>query len=430
MFAPLKNIGLIIIDEEHEGAYKQTNPAPRYDARIVAQKLSEFHNCPLISGSATPDISMYYKALNAGSLFEMKHRYKNAPIAPVTVINMQEYGRAAYKNVISKPLQSAIQETLDNNQQVILLINRRGFSTYTQCKACGHVIECPNCAIPMIWHSTDQHLKCHYCNHIEYFPEFCPECGSDALKNSGTGTQKIEQYIQELFPDKKVERIDSDVLVRKGEHIKLLERFQKGDIDILVGTQMIAKGLDNPNVTLVGVISADASFNLPDYRASERGFQLLTQVAGRAGRGEFTGRVFFQTYNPEFYALESAKSQNYREFYDKEIISREEFDYPPYSKIIRFIISSQNNFRAEKAAAEIALSLSGVIEKYGISERLEVLGPTACVIERINGNYRFQIIIKNKLDNKGHRFISSFIDKINMPKDVKLAIDVDPLDIL
>ena len=430
VFAPLKNIGLIIIDEEHEGAYKQTNPAPRYDARIVAQKLSEFHNCPLISGSATPDISMYYKALNAGSLFEMKHRYKNAPIAPVTVINMQEYGRAAYKNVISKPLQSAIQETLDNNQQVILLINRRGFSTYTQCKACGHVIECPNCAIPMIWHSKDQHLKCHYCNHIEYFPEFCPECGSDALKNSGTGTQKIEQYIQELFPDKKVERIDSDVLVRKGEHIKLLERFQKGDIDILVGTQMIAKGLDNPNVTLVGVISADASFNLPDYRASERGFQLLTQVAGRAGRGEFTGRVFFQTYNPEFYALESAKSQNYREFYDKEIISREEFDYPPYSKIIRFIISSQNNFRAEKAAAEIALSLSGVIEKYGISERLEVLGPTACVIERINGNYRFQIIIKNKLDNKGHRFISSFIDKINMPKDVKLAIDVDPLDIL
>ncbi|MBR6098825.1 primosomal protein N' [bacterium] len=430
VFAPLKNIGLIIIDEEHESAYKQTNPAPRYDARIVAQKLSEFHNCPLISGSATPDISMYYKALNAGSLFEMKHRYRNAPIAPVTVINMQEYGKAAYKSIISKPLQTAIQETLDNKQQVILLINRRGFSTFTQCQACGHVIECPNCAIPMIWHSKDQHLKCHYCNHIEYFPDFCPECGSDALKNSGTGTQKIEQYVQELFPEHKVERIDSDILVRKGEHIRLLERFQKGDIDILVGTQMIAKGLDNPNVTLVGVISADASFNLPDFRSSERGFQLLTQVAGRAGRGEFTGRVFFQTYNPEFYALESAKSQNYREFYDKEIISREEFDYPPYSKIVRLIISSQNNFRAEKAAAEIALNLCTVIEKYGISERLEVLGPSPCVIERINSYYRFQIIIKNKLDNKGHRFIASYLSKITMPKDVKLAVDVDPLDIL
>ena len=430
VFAPLKNIGLIIIDEEHESAYKQTNPAPRYDARTVAQKLSEFHNCPLISGSATPDISMYYKALNAGSLFEMKHRYRNAPIAPVTVINMQEHGRAAYKSVVSKPLQVAIQETLDKKQQVILLINRRGFSTYTQCKACGHVIECPNCAIPMIWHAKEQHLKCHYCNHIEYFPDFCPECGSDALKNSGTGTQKIEQYVQDLFPDYKVERIDSDVLVRKGEHIRLLDRFQKGDIDILVGTQMIAKGLDNPNVTLVGVISADASFNLPDFRASERGFQLLTQVAGRAGRGEFTGRVFFQTYNPEFYALESAKSQNYREFYEKEIISREEFDYPPYSRIIRFIISSVNNFRAEKAAAEIALSLETITEKYGISERLEILGPTPCVIERINGMYRFQIIIKNKLDNKGHNFISSFVSKITMPKDVKLSVDVDPLDIL
>ncbi len=430
VFAPLKNIGLIIIDEEHESAYKQTNPAPRYDARTVAQKLSEFHNCPMISGSATPDISMYYKALNAGSLYEMPHRYKNAPIAPVTVINMQEYGRAAYKSVISKPLETAIQETLDKKQQVILLINRRGFSTYTQCKACGHVIECPNCAIPMIWHSKDQQLKCHYCNHAEYFPEFCPECGSDALRNSGTGTQKIEQYVKDLFPEYNIERIDSDVLVRKGEHIRLLERFQKGEIDILVGTQMIAKGLDNPNVTLVGVISADASFNLPDFRASERGFQLLTQVAGRAGRGEFTGRVFFQTYNPEFYALESAKAQNYRNFYDKEIISREEFDYPPYSKIVRLIISSKNNFRAERAASEISLSLCTIIEKYGISERLEVLGPTPCVIERINSFYRFQILIKNKLDNKGHNFISSFLNKVTMPKDVKLAVDVDPLDIL
>ena len=368
VFAPLKNIGLIIIDEEHEGAYKQTSPAPRYDARVVAQKLAEFHKCSLLLGSATPDISSYYRATNSGNLFELKKRFNDAKVPPVTVINMQEYGRAAYKNVISIPLQNAIKETLENKQQVILLINRRGFSTFTQCKSCGHVIECPNCAIPMIWHSKDQMLKCHYCNHSEYFPDFCPECGSDALKNSGTGTQKIEQYIQDLFPDKNVERIDSDILVRKGEHIRLLEKFQKGDIDILVGTQMIAKGLDNPNVTLVGVISADASFNLPDFRASERGFQLLTQVAGRAGRGEFSGKVFFQTYNPDYYALASAKAQNYDEFYATEIIAREEFDYPPYSKIVRLIISSMNNFRAEKAAAEIALSLCTIIEKYGVSE--------------------------------------------------------------
>lgn len=430
VFAPLKNIGLIIIDEEHEGAYKQTTPAPRYDARVVARKLAEFHNCPLLLGSATPDISTYYRAMNTGNLFELKKRYNDAKVPPVVVINMQEYGRAAYRSVISKPMQVKIRETLDQGKQVILLINRRGFSTYTQCQACGHVIECPNCAIPMIWHAKDQMLKCHYCNHAEYFPDVCPECGSDAFKNSGTGTQKIEQYIKELFPENNVERIDSDILVRKGEHIRLLEKFQRGDIDILVGTQMIAKGLDNPNVTLVGVISADASFNLPDFRASERGFQLLTQVAGRAGRGEFAGKVLFQTYNPDFYALESAKSQNYGEFYTAEIAAREEFDYPPFSQIIRLILSSQNGFRAEKSAQEIAMRLSLMVEKFGISERIEVLGPTPCVIERINSQYRFQILIKNKMGEKGHQFVSSFMNKIIMPKDIRLAIDVDPLDIL
>ena len=451
VFAPLKNIGLIIIDEEHESAYKQTTPAPRYDARVVAKKLSEFHNCPLLLGSATPDISTYYRAVNSGNLFEMKKRFNDAKVPPVTVINMQDHGRAAYKNVISIPLQTEIRETLEKGQQVILLINRRGFSTFTQCQACGHVIECPNCAIPMIWHSKDQMLKCHYCNHTEYFPDVCPECGSDAFKNSGTGTQKIEQYIKDIFPENNVERIDSDILVRKGEHIRLLEKFQRGDIDILVGTQMIAKGLDNPNVTLVGVISADASFNLPDFRASERGFQLLTQVAGRAGRGEFAGKVLFQTYNPDFYALESAKSQNYGEFYATEIAARAEFDYPPFSQIIRLILSSQNNFRAEKSAQEIALRLCTMIEKYGsaatdrsignneivgtddekgISKCIEVLGPSPCVIERINGQYRFQLLIKNKMGAKGHKFISSFLNKIIMPKDIKLAIDVDPLDIL
>lgn len=430
VFAPLKNIGLIIIDEEHEGAYKQTTPAPRYDARVVARKLAEFHNCQLLLGSATPDISTYYRAMNTGNLFELKKRYNDAKVPPVVVINMQEYGRAAYRSVISKPMQVEIRETLDQGKQVILLINRRGFSTYTQCQACGHVIECPNCAIPMIWHAKDQMLKCHYCNHAEYFPDVCPECGSDAFKNSGTGTQKIEQYIKELFPENNVERIDSDILVRKGEHIRLLEKFQRGDIDILVGTQMIAKGLDNPNVTLVGVISADASFNLPDFRASERGFQLLTQVAGRAGRGEFAGKVLFQTYNPDFYALESAKSQNYGEFYTAEIAAREEFDYPPFSQIIRLILSSQNGFRAEKSAQEIAMRLSLMVEKFGISERIEVLGPTPCVIERINSQYRFQILIKNKMGEKGHQFVSSFMNKIIMPKDIRLAIDVDPLDIL
>lgn len=430
VFAPLQNVGLIIIDEEHENSYKQTNPSPRYDARTVAIKLAQFHNCPLLLGSATPDISTYYRAVNSGSLFEMLNRYNNAPVAKTSVINMQTNSKQAYRGVISVQLQKAIEETLEKGQQVILLINRRGFSTYTQCQSCGTVIECEHCSIPMIWHSESSTLKCHYCNRTKSFPDECHKCGSDALKNSGMGTQKIEILIKELFKSARVERIDSDILTKKNAHIELLDKFQQGEIDILIGTQMIAKGLDNPNVTLVGVISADASFNLPDFRASERGFQLLTQVAGRSGRGEFSGSVIFQTYNPDFYALESAKAQNYNNFYETEIQAREEFDYPPFSQVARLILSCENNFRAEKSAQEIALRLNTIIDKQGISEHLIVLGPTPCVIEKIKGLYRFQIIIKNKLEEKGHAFISKFLNQISVPKDIKLTIDIDPIDIL
>ena len=430
VFAPLTNIGLIIIDEEHENSYKQTSPAPRYDARLVAQKLSQFYRCPLIFGSATPDISTYYIAANNNNLFELKTRYNNAPLAKATVINMQEYALAAYKGIISKPLQTRIKETLDNKKQVILLINRRGYSTYTQCRACGEVLKCPNCAIPMIWHANTQMLECHYCGKKMSFPDTCPSCGSEALKNSGIGTQKVEMYIKELYPEANVARIDSDILVRKNAHIEILDKFQKGEIDILVGTQMIAKGLDNPNVTLVGVISADSNFNMPDYRAAERGFQLLMQVAGRAGRGKDEGEVIFQTYNPDFYAFNSAKIQNYDRFYNTEIKAREEFDYPPFSKIIRIILTSESNIRAEKSAREIALRFNMMVEKFGFGEYLSILGPSACVIEKINGSYRFQILVKNKLGDKGHDFVSKFLDKIKVAKDIRLTVDVDPMDIL
>lgn len=430
VFAPLQNIGLIIIDEEHEGAYKQTNPAPRYDARVVARRLAQFHQAHLLLGSATPDVSTYYFAQNNNNVFQMLKRFNNAPLAKPEVINMQEYGKAAYRSIISKPLQTEIKEAVENGKQVILLMNRRGFSTYTQCKACGTVVECPDCSIPMVWHSDGKKLKCHYCSKEMSFPDFCPQCGSDALSNSGSGTQKIEILVKELFPDYRVERIDSDILTKKNAHIELLSKFQKGEIDILVGTQMIAKGLDNPNVTLVGVISADTGFSVPDFRASERGFQLLTQVAGRAGRGEYKGKVLFQTYNPDYYAFQTAKSQNYDKFFETEIKARQEFDYPPFSQIIRLILSSQNNFRAEKSAMEIAMRLTTMTEKFGFTEYLETLGPTPCIISKINGYYRFQILIKNKLSQKGHDFVSKFMNKITLPKDIKLAIDVDPLDIL
>ena len=430
VFAPLQNIGLIIIDEEHESAYKQTNPAPRYDAKVIAEKLSEFYNAPLLLGSATPDIVSYYKAKNSGALFELKHRFNNVPLAKTSVINMQEHRKSAFKGTISKIIETEIKETLDKQQQVIILVNRRGFSTFTQCQSCGTVLECKNCSKPLVWHANEQIFKCHYCGSTKEFPDNCPECGSNALHNSGLGIQKIELLIKELFPNAKIERLDSDSLTRKNEHIRILDRFQNKEIDILIGTQMVAKGLDNPNVTLVGVISADASFNLPDFRAPERGFQLLTQVAGRVGRGEFKGKVLFQTYNPDFYALESAKEQNYEDFYSTEIKAREEFDYPPFSKIIRLILSSPNQYRTEKSAMEIAMRLRILIDKFGTKEKLEVLGPTECVIGRLSGKYRYQIIIKNKMEEKGHSFISKFLSQMTIPKDIRLAIDVDPLDIL
>lgn len=430
VFAPLKNIGLIIIDEEHESAYKQTMPAPRYDARKVAQKLAELNNCPLLSGSATPDINTYYYAKNSGSLLEMKKRYNDYPMAKVRVVDMREEHFRANHGVFSRSLKTAIEKNLRDKKQTIILMNRRGFSTYTQCLACGEVIQCPKCAIPLIFHSQTQTLKCHYCEHEEPLVTQCPKCGSDALQNCGTGVQKVELIAQKLFPNCNIVRLDSDSLARKNEHIRILEDFRNGKIDILIGTQMLAKGLDNPNVTLVGVINADNGFNLPDFRSCERGFQLLTQVAGRAGRGDNPGEVYFQTYNPDFFGLETAKQQDYESFYNTEIEAREDFDYPPFSQIIRVILSSKNQFRAERSAQEIAMRLNDIVDKRQLTEPVAVLGPNPCVIERLQEYYRFQILIKNKLGEKGRRFILSFLAQIKLPDDIKLTVDVDPIDIL
>ncbi|MDD3237768.1 MAG: primosomal protein N' [Candidatus Gastranaerophilales bacterium] len=430
VFAPLQNIGLIIIDEEHEASYKQTSPAPRYNAKTVASKLAEFYNSALILGSATPDVQTYYFAKNTNNLVTLTKRFNDAPMAKVSIIDMRDEFIKQNKSIFSRTLIRAIDDNLSENKQTMLLMNRRGFSTQILCKNCGEIIECPNCSIPMIWHEAEKILKCHWCNHQGPMPAVCPKCGSDAIRGYGIGTQRVESIVQKLFPDARIDRLDSDVLTTKSGHIDILDKFSNGEIDILIGTQMIAKGLDNPNVTLVGVINSDSSFNLPDYRSSERGFQLLTQVAGRAGRGEFSGKVFFQTYNPDFYAIETAKEQDYSSFYSEEIDSRSAFDYPPFSQILKIVISSENNFRAEKSAQEIVLRLNTIIDKHGISERLIVLGPSSCILERINNEYRFQILIKNKMDKKGHFFISSFLQKIKLPQDIKLVVDIDPIDIL
>lgn len=430
VFAPLNNIGLVIIDEEHENTYKQTSPSPRYDARLVAEKICELNNATLVKGSATPDISSYFKALSSDNLITLKNRYNNVDLAKVTVIDMREEFYKESRSIFSNTLINAVNNALKNKKQTILLMNRRGFYTSVQCKSCGEVIKCPNCDIPMIYHNSDKTLKCHWCDTTKKLPDKCPKCSSTEIKMSGMGTQRIENIASKLFPNAKIERIDSDVLSSKTKYIEILERFQNGDIDILIGTQIIAKGLDNKNVTLVGVVDADISFSLPDYRSSERGFQLLMQVAGRAGRGEFDGKVIFQTYNPDLYAIENAKAQNYLEFYENEINRREMFDYPPFCQIIKIVISSINEDRAYKCAQEISERLKTQITKLGLSEYIEINGSMKCIMYKLNLEYRFQIIIKNKMNKKGQYIVSTFMKNTSIADDIKMIIDIDPVDII
>lgn len=429
IFAPIQNLGLVIIDEEHDSGYKQTMPNPRYNTKDVAKKLCELYGARLILGSATPSIESYYEAINTNSLFKLKERYNNALLPKVCVIDMKEERQEKNYTLFSRTLKEQVKKTIENGNQVIFLINRRGFSSYTQCMECGTIIECPKCAIPLIYHSSDDSYKCHYCNYEIKNPK-CKKCDSENFEHFGMGSQKVEIAAKAHFPDYRIERLDSDSLSKKNEHLEILKRFQNKEIDILIGTQMIAKGLDNKNVTLVGVINADLSFNLPDYRSSERGFSILTQVAGRSGRGEQEGKVIFQTYNKDNVYLNNAKEQNYEEFYENEIQMRELLDYPPYSKMIRVVLSSKNEFRAEKSALEIELHLSDYIKKLSLDERLIVLGPCPCVISKIREEYRFNILIKNKLGENGHRIILRFLRTIKLPDDIKMVVDIDPSDIL
>ncbi len=431
VFAPIKNIGLIVIDEEHESSYKQTSPVPRYNAKTLAEELAKRSGAALVLGSATPDVNTYYKASNTNKILSLPERAATSHNLPrVVMVDLKHESNRFNKSIYSKQLQNAIKENLEAGKQSIILLNRRGFSTYTFCEGCGYTAECKKCSIPLILHKTNSRLRCHYCNYEQPVFTACPECGSDAIRHQGMGTQKAEMEFMQLFPEAKAARIDSDVMSKKDEYIKVLDSFTRGDIDVLIGTQMIAKGLDIHNVTLVGVLSADSLFNIPDFRAEERGFQLLTQVAGRAGRGDFRGKVYFQTYIPDFFTLNTAKNQDFITFYNVEVQKRYEFDYPPFSQIIRLIISTTEDIRTQKFALDVAFRLNEHTKKFGIDEKLEVLGPSPCIIGKIKGEYRYQIIIKNRLGDKGHSMISSYIKGLNVPQDVKFLVDVDPYDML
>ena len=288
---------------------------------------------------------------------------------------------------------------------------------------------CEKCAIPLIYHRNTNSYKCHYCNYERQITN-CPKCNSTALEHFGLGSEKVEEAARVFFPDYRIERLDSDSLNQKNKHVEILKRFQNGETDILIGTQMIAKGLDNKNVTLVGVINADLSFNLPDYRSSERGFSILTQVAGRSGRGDKEGKVIFQTYNSNNEFLKNAKEQDYENFYETESSLREMLNYPPFSRMIRIILSSKNEYRAQKAASEIEFNLSGYLKKMSYDEVIEILGPVECIIKKIKEEFRYNIIIKNQLNSTGHKAVLRFLKSVKLPPDIKMVVDIDPSDIL
>lgn len=427
VFAPVQDLGLIVMDEEHESAYKQDTPSPRYHARDVAIERARRYSAKVLLGSATPDITTYYIAKNSDKILSLPERIEARPMPEVHLIDMKEEMERGNKSIFSRSLSYHIQETVDNGHQVILLINRRGFTTYVFCRSCGYVAQCKHCAIPLIYHYKSDQLRCHYCNFSRDNYKRCPECDSTHIKHYGTGTQKVEQELSRKFPDLRILRLDSDVTTKKNAHYEIIESFAQGQADVLIGTQMVAKGLDLHNVTLVGVLASDSSFTFPDYRAMERGFQLLTQVAGRAGRGEFSGNVIFQCYSPDIYAIACAQKQDYGCFYSLEIVERENYGYPPFSQLIRIVISSESYEETFTDSLTLANFLN---ENLGdLSEKLEILGPSDCLIPKIQNRFRMQVLIKNLMSIRGQEMVSALL-RTYQTAHSRMIVDVDALNML
>lgn len=393
IFAPFTNIGLIILDEEHESTYKQED-SPRYHARDVAIWRSEFYKCPIILGSATPALESFARAKKGVyKLLALKHRALHQALPTVFIADMREELRQGNRSMFSQSLIEAIRLRLEKKEQMVLFLNRRGYSSFVLCRDCGTVVQCPNCDISLTYHRTTEKLKCHYCGYEEHVPQICPQCQSDHIRYFGTGTQKVEEELYKLFPEARVLRMDVDTTKHKGAHEEILEIFGAGQADILLGTQMIAKGLDFPNITLVGVLSADTSLHLPDYRAAERTFQLLTQVSGRAGRHDKLGEVIIQTYTPEHYAIELAKSQEYEPFYEREMFLRRRSNYPPYYFVALIQLSHEDVMMAAEYAGRVADWLRG-----NLSNQVAIIGPTTASIARLQNRYRYQCLIKYKIE--------------------------------
>lgn len=391
VFTPVKNLEYIFIDEEHESSYKQ-DQTPRYETGRVAEWLSEITEAKLIVGSATPKIETYKKALDSEyKLCTLSQRIIQDEMPPVKIVDLRDEFRKGNKSIISDDLYEATTEALKAKKQVIFFVNRRGASTFVVCRDCGFVSECPNCEIPLTYHPSEgEVLKCHHCDFRTKVPVICPKCKSHAIRYFGLGTQRAEIEAKKMFPKARIMRMDKDTTRKRGSHETIYNNFASGDFDILVGTQLIAKGWDLPNVAVVGVISADTMLNLPDFRSAERTFSLLTQVAGRTGRGYHPGKVIIQTYNPESYAIKTAAKHDYVEFYQREIRDREKYSYPPFSTLIKLTFSSTNNKKAEDETNQ----LMRILENELIDKNIQVMGPSTAFLSKIAGKYRWQIILK------------------------------------
>lgn len=436
VFAPFKNLGLIIIDEEHESTYKSSQN-PKYQTIDVAKKRVELEDAFLILGTATPSLETYNSALNNEiKLLELHKRANKLSLPEVILVDMREELKDGNKSIFSQSLYEEMINTLNNKKQIILFLNKRGFSSFVSCRNCGYVVKCKSCEISMTYYKRIQKLRCHYCGETEEVPHICPECGSKYIKYFGVGTEQIEEMVKEFFPSARIRRMDSDTTNKKGSYEEILGAMKNKEIDILIGTQMISKGLDFEDVSLVGIIAADTSLNLPDYRAPEKSFQLITQVAGRSGRGEERGKVILQTYNPEHYSIIHSRKQDYIGFFNSEIILRKEFLYPPFINILTILIYGENKLSVGKLSKEIYNIIGREIyNEYGESYKDHIIGPNPAPIERIKNNFRFQIILK--IDDDKLDYFKRLIKRVCMYneyklniKDIKISIDINPVNML
>jgi len=446
IFAPVEPLGLIVVDEEHEHTYKQEE-APRYHARDVAVMRGQMENAVVVLGSATPSLESYYNCRRGKfALLELPQRVDDQKMPRVRVVDMRQASRDGKGPPIFSPqLKEAILQRLERKEQTILFLNRRGYSSSLMCEKCGQVCGCPNCALALTYHRPEQLLRCHICGHSERVPTVCPnpKCRNPGIRYSGLGTQKVEDVLGKLFPQARVRRMDADVMKRKEDYRRVLGEFRTGKIDILIGTQMIAKGLHFPNVTLVGIIFADMALHLPDFRAGERTFQLLTQVAGRAGRGDIEGEVFVQAFTPFHPAIQYARRHDFLGFYEQEIEFREQLKYPPAGRAALLTLKGRNEDKVKFSADYVRRQVESLMQiakaappagatapdlSRGIPDLL-IAGPAPAPLPRAENLYRYHILLRTRAMSRLSQLLAQMVASLNLPDDVTLAVDIDPVDL-